>query len=105
MDNLGANKVRDVLPFSLAHPRWEFVFQPVYAAYLNRIEPWRKNLRSLAFKGRRFEDWPGMAAAVKVATRYWNNHRHPFIWGRRRHHLPKLSPGFAGTPGVPKFEG
>jgi hypothetical protein len=21
--------------FNLAHPRWEFVFQPTYAAYLN----------------------------------------------------------------------
>ena len=30
----------DVLLFSLLHPRWEFVFQPKYAAYLNLIEPW-----------------------------------------------------------------
>jgi hypothetical protein len=37
------------------HPRWEFVFQPTYAAYLNLIEPWWKVLRSLALKGRRFE--------------------------------------------------
>ena len=41
----------------LAHPRWEFVFQPKYAAYLNLIEPWWKVLRSLALKGRRFETW------------------------------------------------
>jgi hypothetical protein len=57
LDNLSAHRATDVLCFSLAHPRWEFVFQPVYAAYLNLIEPWWKVLRSLALKGRRFESW------------------------------------------------
>ncbi len=55
MDNLSVHRARDVLLFSLAHPRWEFVFRPGYAAYLNLIEPWWKTLRSLALKGRRFE--------------------------------------------------
>jgi hypothetical protein len=32
----------DVLLFALVHPRWEFVFQPIYAAYLNLLEPWWK---------------------------------------------------------------
>jgi hypothetical protein len=39
MDNLNVHSAYDVLLFSLAHPRWEFVFQPTYAAYLNLIEP------------------------------------------------------------------
>ncbi|MEW6635493.1 MAG: hypothetical protein AB1425_01630 [Actinomycetota bacterium] len=34
MDSLRAHRAYDVLLFSLAHPRWEFVFQPKYAAYL-----------------------------------------------------------------------
>ena len=55
VDNLSAHRATDVLLFSLAYPRWEFVFQPKYAAYLNLIEPWWKILRSLALKGRRFE--------------------------------------------------
>jgi hypothetical protein len=29
----------DVLFCGLTHPRWEFDFQPTYAAYLNLIEP------------------------------------------------------------------
>ena len=57
VDNLNAHRATDVLLFSLTHPRWEFVFQPQYAAYLNLIEPWWKVLRSLALKGRRFETW------------------------------------------------
>jgi hypothetical protein len=39
LDNLSMHHATDVLLFSLAHPRWEFVFQPIYAACLNLIEP------------------------------------------------------------------
>jgi transposase len=39
MDNLSSHRTTDVLLFVLAHPRWEMVFQPKYAAYLNLIEP------------------------------------------------------------------
>ena len=71
----------------LTHPRWEFVFQPTYAAYLNLIEPWWKILRSLALKGRRFATWEEMCRRQsRRATAYWNAHRHPFVWGRRRRH-------------------
>jgi transposase len=38
--NLSAHRTADVLLFSVAHPRREFVFQPKYAPYLNLIEPW-----------------------------------------------------------------
>lgn len=97
VDNLNVHRATDVLLFSLAHPRWEFVFQPKYAAYLNLIEPWWKILRSLALKGRRFESWEEIAQAVAAATAYWNKHRHPFIWGRRRRHRARR-PGVAVLP-------
>jgi hypothetical protein len=54
MDNLSSHRTTDVLV--LAHPRWEMVLQPKYAAYLNLVEPWWKILRSLALAGRRFEN-------------------------------------------------
>ena len=69
LDNLPAHRAPDVLLWALAHPRWEFVFQPIYAAYLNLIEPWWKVLRSLALKGRRFETWDEVCRAVEAATR------------------------------------
>lgn len=95
LDNLEAHRAMDVLLFSLWHPRWEFVFQPRYAAYLNLIEPWWKVLRSLALSGRRFETWEEVGKAVSEGTDYWNNHRHPFVWGRRRRHKPHRKPGVA----------
>jgi transposase len=100
LDNLSAHRATDVLLFALAHPRWEFVFQPKYAAYLNLIEPWWKILRSLALKGQRFETWEQICLAVEAATKYWNAHRHPFHWGRRRRHRPRRHPGIAQVPAV-----
>jgi hypothetical protein len=100
LDNLNVHRAVDVLLFSLAHLRWEFVFQPKNAAYLNLIEPWWKVLRSLALKGRRFESWEEVCQAVRDATAYWNAHRHPFVWGRRRRHRPRR-PGVALPPTCP----
>lgn len=86
VDNLRIHRSMDVMLFSLTHPRWEFLFQPKAAAYLNLIEPWWKVLRSLGLKGKRFETWADVCTAVRGATAYWNAHRHPFMWGRRRRH-------------------
>jgi hypothetical protein len=98
LDNLNIHSAPDVLLFSLLHPRWEFVFQPKYAAYLNLIEPWWKVLRSLALKGRRFVAWAEIEEAVERATAYWNAHRHPFVWGRRRRHRQPQRFGIAAVP-------
>jgi hypothetical protein len=100
VDNLNVHRATDVVRFALHHPRWEFVCQPKDAAYLNLIEPWWKVLRSLALKGRRFERWDEVCAAVEAATASWNKHKHPFVWGRRRRHRVKRSPGIAAAPSV-----
>jgi hypothetical protein len=100
MDNLTTHSATDVLLFALAHPRWEFVFQPKYAAYLNLIEPWWKVLRSLALKGHRFETWAEVEQAVRRATEYWNAHKRPFVWGRRRRHRRPRHLGLAAAPNV-----
>ena len=98
LDNLRTHSAYDVLLFSLTRPRWEFVFQPKRAPHLNLIEPWWKTLKSLALKGRRFETWPEVEAAIKLATAYWNDHRHPYVWGhRRRHRMPRRF-GLASVP-------
>jgi len=65
---------------------------------VGRDEPWWKVLRSLALKGRRFETWAEVCQAVDEATRYWNAHRHPFIWGKRRRHRPRRRPGIGLMP-------
>jgi hypothetical protein len=98
LDNLTMHRAMDVLFFNLAYPRWEFVFRPTAAAYLNLIEPWWKTLKSLAFKGHRFETWEQIEEAVQQATIYWNVHKHPYVWGRRRRHRPHRKPSIARLP-------
>lgn len=98
LDNLSTHRALDTLLWALAHPRWEVVFQPTYAAYLNLIEPWWKVLRSLALKGRRFETWAEVCQALAAATDYWNAHRHPFRWGRRQRRRPARQTGIARLP-------
>src|SRR3954454_4943444 len=96
----GVERGHAVLLFRLLRRRWELVFRPKYAAYLNLIEPWWKVLRSLALKGRRLEAWAEIEQAVERATAYWNQHKHPFVWGRRRRHRMPRRPGIAAPPNV-----
>jgi hypothetical protein len=100
VDKLSTHRATDLLLFSLTHPRWAFIFQPKYAAYLNLIEPWWKIWRSLALNGRRFATWQEMCDAVEAATVYWNAHRHPFTWGNRRHRRSRRQPAIARLPTV-----
>lgn len=100
LDNLSTHRAMDVLLWSLTHPRWEFVFQPTYAAYLNLIEPWWKILRSLALKGRRFETWDEIWTAIERATAYWNAHRHPFVWGGRKRQRSPRPAGIGTVPAI-----
>ena len=80
LDNLASHKTLEVRLWALAHPRVRFLFQPTYAPWLNLIEPWWKTLRSLALKGRRFEDADQISLAIADATSYWNLRRKPYVW-------------------------
>jgi hypothetical protein len=64
MDNLKAPNAYDVLPFSLAHPRWKFVFQPKYATCKSA------HLRSGA-EGIRTPDLRRAKAARYFAGDFW----------------------------------
>jgi transposase len=105
LDNLPSHRTTDVLLLAPGHPRWEFVYQPTYAADLDLIEPWWKVLKSLAPAGRRFATWEEMTEAFAAATASWDGHRHPFVRGRRRRHQARRRPGIAAVPGVRKPAG
>jgi transposase len=59
----------------------ELRFILTYACWLNLIEPWWKQLRSLALKGRRFEGVNEVIEAIIQATTYWNAHRGTVVRG------------------------
>jgi hypothetical protein len=118
LDNLNVHRALDVLLlFGPLHPRWEFVFQPTYAAYLNLIEPWWKVLRSLALQGRRFEAWAEIERAVGRARHRRLLERPQTSLGlgpaatppptpppSRNRHRPKTYTDLADTPLSPENE-
>ena len=79
-DNLSTHLSREAQTALLARPEVTMLSIPKYACWLNLIEPWRKQLRSLALKGRRLEDVDAIVEAVVQGTAHWNQHRYPYVW-------------------------
>lgn len=96
-DNLSIHHSRDVRTALLAWPQIQLQFLPKYACWLNLIEPWWKQLRSLALKGRRFETLDELADALWAALAYWNAHKHPYLWKKRPQQQPQLLYGGYGA--------
>jgi transposase len=79
-DNLTIHHSRDVQTALLAWPEIQIQFTPKYAPWLNLIEPWWKQLKALALKGRRFEGQQERMTAFIDALEYWNNNPRPYHW-------------------------
>lgn len=82
-DNLSTHSSRETQLALTPWPEIQVQFTPKYACWLNLIEPWWKQLRSLALKGRCFADLTEMMKALNDALAYWNEHCHPYIWKKR----------------------
>jgi hypothetical protein len=67
-DNLRTHRSREPQTALIAWPevRWRVI--PTYACWLNLLEPWWKQLRSLALQGRRCADVNEVIEAVVQAT-------------------------------------
>jgi transposase len=79
-DNLSTHLSKDTQVALVAWPEIQLLFIPKYACWLNLIEPWWKQLRSLALKGRRFDNLDELTQALNSALVYWNQHAHPYSW-------------------------
>jgi len=79
-DNLSIHRSLDVQTALLAWPEIRIQFTPKYAPWLNLIEPWWKQLKALALKGRRFEGMQDLITTLIAALEYWNVNRHPYHW-------------------------
>ena len=94
-DNLSIHTSRQVRLALAAWPEIQILFLPKYACWLNLIEPWWKQLRSLALKGNRFETLDETIQALYAAVDYWNAHRHPYVWKKRPQEQLPLMGGFS----------
>lgn len=82
-DNLSIHHSRDVKTALLAWPEIQIQFTPKYAPWLNLIEPWWKQLKALALKGRRFENQQELMTAIVEAVEFWNKNPRPYHWRKR----------------------
>ena len=96
-DNLITHKSRDVKTALLAWPEIRIQFLPKYASWLNLIEPWWKQLKALALKGRRFETQQQLGDALENALEYWNAHQKPYQWRKIPEKLPARILGGYGS--------
>jgi len=92
-DNLSTHHSRQTQLALLAWTEIQVLFLPTYACWPNLIEPWWKQLTSLALKGRRFETVYEMHDALFAALDYWNAHKHPYHWKKRPQEQPLIIPG------------
>jgi transposase len=93
-DNLSIHISRQVKLALTAYPEMQLQFIPKYACWLNLIEPWWKQLRSLALKGHRFETLDELTQALNSGLDYWNKHCHPYIWKKQPQEQVTLLGGF-----------
>jgi transposase len=93
-DNLTIHKSRQTRLALAAWPEIRVQFLPKYACWLNLIEPWWKQLRSLALKGRRLESTDELVESLNRALDYWNLHRYPYVWKKQPQQQSKLLGGF-----------
>ncbi len=92
-DNLSIHHSRHVKTALLAWPEIQIQFLPKYASWLNLIEPWWKQLKSLALKGRRFDPTHAIEIALLTALDYWHAHKHPYTWKKLPQQQPLLFTG------------
>lgn len=91
-DNLSTHRSRETQLALTAWPEIQVQFTPTYACWLNLIEPWWKQLRSLALAGRRFETLAELTDALNAALAYWNAHKRPYYWKKRPAEQAFLNP-------------
>ena len=96
-DNLSTHHSRDVKTAFLAWPEVQVQFIPKYACWLNLIEPWWKQLRSLALKDRRFETLDELTDALNGTVCWWNAHKYPYEWKKMPQQQPRYKLGAYGT--------
>ena len=104
-DNLSTHVSRETRLALTAWPEIRLQPLPKYAPWLNTdrygpVEPWWKQLRSLALKGRRFESAQQIEEALYAALEYWNARRHPYTWKKHPQEQALLAEAPLGGLGV-----
>jgi hypothetical protein len=94
-DNLSIHTNHQTRLALAAWPEIRLQFIRKHACWLNMIEPWWKQLRSLALKGRCFETLDELSEALDAALDYSNVQRHPYHWKKKLQEQMMILGGFS----------
>jgi transposase len=80
LDNLSTHKTQAVQSWLAAHPRWQFVFTPKHASWLNQVEMFFSILARRLLKHGVFTGKDDLAVQMLAFVEHYNLTAKPFRW-------------------------
>jgi transposase len=80
LDNLSTHKTQEVEDWLAEHPRWEFVFTPKHASWLNQVEIFFSILARRLLRHGAFTDPDDLATQMLAFVEHYNLTAKPFAW-------------------------
>lgn len=80
LDNLSTHKTQEVDDWLAEHPRWEFVFTPKHASWLNQVEIFFSILARRLLRHGAFTDVDDLATQMLAFVEHHNLSAKPFAW-------------------------
>jgi len=80
LDNLSTHKTQEVTDWLTDHPRWQFVFTPNHASWLNQVEIFFSILARQLLKHGTFTSPDDLATQLLTYVEHYNLTARPFAW-------------------------
>jgi len=80
LDNLSTHKTTEVKDWLVAHPRWQLVFTPKHASWLNQVEIFFSILTRRLLRHGQFSDPQDLAIQMLAYVEQHNLTARPFAW-------------------------
>ncbi len=80
LDNLSTHKTKEVEAWLAAHPRWQFVFTPKHASWLNQVECFFSILARRLLRHGAFTSPEDLASQMLTFVERYNLTAQPFKW-------------------------
>jgi transposase len=82
-DNVSTHHGKEVLHWSVKHPRFVFHFTPVHCSWMNQVEQWFSIFQRKRLRIADFESTAHLQAKIGQFICEWNQHAHPFNWSTK----------------------
>jgi transposase len=80
LDNLSTHKTTEVQDWLVEHPRWQLVFTPTHASWLNQVEIFFSILTRRLLRHGQFSDPDDLATQMLAFVEHYNLTAQPFAW-------------------------